>query len=59
MTPVVLQAPSVNVQQTMPTGWLNPSPLGEVKVRHAGENRHPGSFADQVQKSPGFRLPPE
>jgi hypothetical protein len=32
---------------------------GKVKVRHAGENRHPGSFLAQVQHPPGFRRAPE
>jgi hypothetical protein len=26
-----------------------------VKVRHAGERRHPGSFSVQVPEPPGFR----
>ncbi|MGH7798017.1 MAG: hypothetical protein ACREQ2_24405 [Candidatus Binatia bacterium] len=30
---------------------FNVSPLGEVKVRHAGERRHPGSFSVQVLKT--------
>jgi hypothetical protein len=31
---------------------LNPSPLGEVKVCHAGERRHPGSISVRIQKQP-------
>jgi len=50
------RGPSLNV----PFGdHLNLSPSGEVKVRHADERRHPGSFSVQVQKPSGFRLAPE
>jgi len=45
-------------------GWvlktlLSRLPSGEVKVRHAGERQHPGSFSVQLPEPPGFRLPPE
>jgi len=48
-------------------GRTNPSPSGEVKVRHAGPSmglrinsrRDPGSFSVRVQKPSSFRRPPE
>jgi len=32
---------------------------GEARIRRAGEGRQPDGFSVQVQRPPGFRLPPE